>query len=82
MGLCVSGPFYGPISDSYGRKNPLLFALGLFLLGSILTVFASTFELMLWGRVPQGIGSGGCFTLGTAIIFDVYPAKQAVHAIN
>jgi MFS transporter, DHA1 family, multidrug resistance protein len=24
VGICISGPFYGPISDSFGRKKPLL----------------------------------------------------------
>ena len=30
LGICLSGPFYGPISDAFGRKKPLLFALLLF----------------------------------------------------
>src|SRR5437016_5954689 len=59
MGICISGPLYGPISDAIGRKKPLLFALGLFFAGSLITMYAPTFELMLWGRVLQGLGSGG-----------------------
>lgn len=82
MGICISGPLYGPISDAIGRKKPLLFALGLFLTGSLITMYAPTFELMLWGRVLQGLGSGGCFTLGTAIIFDAFKEKDAVVAIG
>ncbi len=82
IGICVSGPLYGPISDAYGRKKPLMVALGLFLLGSIITVFAQTFEQMLFGRVLQGLGSGGSFTLGTAIIFDAFQKEKAVRALN
>lgn len=82
FGICVSGPFYGPISDAFGRRKPLLIALGIFLIGSIITLFANTFPLMLWGRLLQGLGSGGCFTLGTAIIFDAFQAEQAVKAIS
>lgn len=82
VGICLAGPVYGPISDTIGRKKPLLAALGLFFAGSIMTLFSHHFELMLWGRVLQGLGSGGCFTLGTAIIFDVFKEKQAVLAIN
>ena len=37
---------------------------------------------MLLGRVLQGLGSGGCFTLGTAILFDVFQKEQAVMALN
>ncbi len=82
VGICVSGPFYGPLSDSFGRKRPLMIALLLFLVGSILTFFGTTFSQMLTGRVLQGLGSGGCFTLGTAIIFDAFQKEKAIQAIN
>lgn len=82
IGICVSGPLYGPISDSYGRKKPLIVALGVFLAGSILTVVAQNMDQMLMGRVLQGLGSGGCFTLGTAIIFDAFQKNKAITALN
>lgn len=82
FGICVSGPFYGPISDAVGRRKPLLVSLGLFLLGSIATVVSESFELMLWGRLLQGIGSGGCFTLGIAIFFDAFQKERAIRAVN
>jgi MFS transporter, DHA1 family, multidrug resistance protein len=37
---------------------------------------------MLIGRVLQGLGSGGCFTLGTAILFDAFQKEKAVQAMN
>lgn len=82
VGICLAGPFYGPLSDSWGRKKPLLIALGMFLTGSILTIFAQSLDQMLWGRILQGLGSGGCFTLGTAIIFDAFKKEKAVDALN
>jgi len=82
VGICISCLFYGPISDAFGRKKPLMLALGLFFIGSILTLFSPNFDLMLIGRVLQGLGSGGCFSLGTAIIFDVYNHQQAIQALS
>jgi DHA1 family bicyclomycin/chloramphenicol resistance-like MFS transporter len=82
IGICVSGPLYGPLSDAFGRKKPLLIALGMFVLGSIITVFAQNLDQMLWGRILQGIGSGGCFTLGSAIIFDAFQKEKAIDALN
>lgn len=82
IGICLSGPLYGPISDAFGRKKPLLVALSLFLAGSIMTTFAQNLDQMLWGRIFQGLGSGGCFTLGTAIIFDSFQKERAINALN
>lgn len=82
IGICLAGPLYGPISDSFGRKRPLMIALATFLAGSLLTLFASSFDEMLWGRILQGLGSGGCFTLGTAIIFDAFQKENAIRALN
>lgn len=82
VGICAACPLYGPLSDALGRKKPLLVALGLFLAGSIFTLLAQEFNLMLLGRVLQGLGSGGCFTLGTAVIFDVFQEKKAIEARN
>jgi len=82
VGICISGPLYGPLSDAFGRKKPLIIALGMFLAGSMITLFAQTLDQMLWGRILQGLGSGGCFTLGTAIIFDVFQKNKAIAALN
>jgi len=82
IGLCLSGPIYGPLSDSMGRRKPLLVALGLFLLGSVVTVFAANFFWLIFGRILQGLGSGGCFSLGSAIIFDAFSHKKALVAFN
>ncbi len=82
VGICVSGPLYGPISDSFGRKKPLMVALGIFLAGSALALFARNLDEMLWGRILQGLGSGGCFTLGTAILFDAFQKEKAIDALN
>ena len=57
-------------------------ALGMFLLGSIVALFSQNLDQMLLGRILQGLGSGGCFTLGTAIIFDSFQKEQAIAATN
>jgi len=82
VGICISGPLYGPLSDAYGRKKPIMIALSIFLLGSIVALFSQNLNQMLWGRILQGLGSGGCFTLGTAIIFDAFKKERAIAATN
>lgn len=82
VGICLSCPLYGPIADSFGRRKPLLVALGLFFIGSLMTLYTTDFSTMLIGRALQGLGSGGCFTIGTAIIFDFFPQERAMIALN
>ena len=82
LGICISGPLYGPLSDAVGRKKPLMLALLVFLAGSGITLFAQSLDQMLIGRILQGLGSGGCFTLGTAIIFDAFQKDRAIKALN
>lgn len=82
IGMCFAGPFYGPLSDAFGRRKPLLTALALFFAGSMITLMGDRFDIMLVGRILQGIGSGGCFTLGTAFIFDAFREERAVVALN
>ncbi len=82
IGICLSGPIYGPLSDSHGRKKLLMAALSLFLIGSLFTLSAQTFEMMLFGRLLQGLGCGGCFTLGTAVMFDTFQSEKAIRALN
>jgi DHA1 family bicyclomycin/chloramphenicol resistance-like MFS transporter len=82
IGICLSGPLYGPISDAFGRKKPLLVALGMFLLGSFITTLSQNFDQMVIGRILQGLGGGGCFTLGTAILFDAFTKERAIAANN
>lgn len=82
IGICLSGPIYGPLSDAIGRRRPLLAALALFFLGSLMTLWGDGLNVMLMGRLLQGIGSGGCFTLGTAIIFDVFKGDRAISVLN
>ena len=82
VGICLSCPLYGPLSDAFGRKKPLLIALCVFLAGSLITLVAKDLNEMLVGRILQGLGSGGCFTLGTAIIFDVFQKEKAIEVTN
>jgi EmrB/QacA subfamily drug resistance transporter len=72
----VSTPLYGKLSDLYGRKPFYLFAIVVFVTGSMLCGQAhSIYELALW-RGVQGIGAGGLMSLAFAIIGDVVPPRE------
>lgn len=76
LASAVTTPLYGKLSDLFGRKKMLLIAVGIFLIGSILSGMSqSMLELVLF-RGLQGIGAGGLMTLVLATIGDVVPMRE------
>jgi EmrB/QacA subfamily drug resistance transporter len=72
----VSTPLYGKLSDLYGRKPFYVFAIGVFVLGSVLCGLAgSIYELAAY-RAVQGLGAGGLMSLAFAIIGDVVAPRE------
>ncbi len=73
----ISGPFYGKLSDIYGRKPLLLFGIGVFLLGSALSGLSGDIYQLILFRGIQGIGAGSLFPIALAVIGDLFsPAER------
>jgi len=72
----ITTPLYGKLSDMYGRKPFYLFAIGIFVLGSVLCgTSQSIYELAGW-RAVQGVGAGGLMSLAFAIVGDLVPPRE------
>jgi EmrB/QacA subfamily drug resistance transporter len=72
----ISTPLYGKLSDLYGRKPFFLFAIGIFVVGSVLcTLSTSMYELAIF-RAVQGLGAGGLMSLALTIIGDIVPPRE------
>ncbi|GAA2632313.1 MDR family MFS transporter [Dactylosporangium fulvum] len=72
----IATPLYGKLSDIYGRKPFILFAIGIFIIGSALCGLAASIYQLAAFRAVQGIGAGGLFSLVFAIIGDVVPPRE------
>ncbi len=72
----ISTPLYGKLSDMYGRKPFYLFAISIFIVGSMLCGTAhSIYELAAY-RAVQGIGAGGLLSLAFTIVGDLVPPRE------
>jgi EmrB/QacA subfamily drug resistance transporter len=73
----ISGPIYGKLSDLFGRRPVLLFAVAVFLLGSLLAATSGSMAQFVLYRGLQGLGAGALFPLALAVIGDLFePAER------
>ncbi|MFZ2175788.1 MAG: MDR family MFS transporter [Rhodococcus sp. (in: high G+C Gram-positive bacteria)] len=72
----ITMPVYGKLGDLFGRKNLLLIAISIFLVGSVVGALAGNMTWLIAGRVIQGLGGGGLMILAQAAIADVVPARE------
>jgi len=73
----ITVPFYGKLSDIYGRKPLLMIGITLFLIGSGLSGLSQSMEQLILFRGIQGLGAGALFPISLAVIGDLFtPAER------
>lgn len=72
VSLGISGLFYGKLSDTIGRRPVIIAGLCLFTIASYACGLATTISQLLMARVFQGIGGGVAFSVGIAVVRDLY----------
>jgi DHA1 family bicyclomycin/chloramphenicol resistance-like MFS transporter len=82
VGFGLSQLAYGPVTDMLGRKPPLYFGLGLFLLGSIVCGLAQSIEWLIAFRLIQGIGAASVMVVPRAVIRDLHTGVEATRLMS
>ena len=72
LGLGIGPLFFGPISDSLGRKPIVYMGFGLFILASLICIYSESLFWMVIGRIMQGIGLSAPRTISIAMVRDSY----------
>ena len=73
----ISGPVYGKLSDLFGRRPVIIFAVSLFLISSILAGLSQNMAELILFRGLQGLGGGAIFPVALAVVADLYtPAER------
>jgi DHA1 family bicyclomycin/chloramphenicol resistance-like MFS transporter len=82
LGLSVGLLFYGPLSDSLGRKPVLFAGIAIYIFGCVLSIFSISFSTMLAGRILQGLGSAGPRTVVLAVVRDQYEGRDMARIMS
>jgi DHA1 family bicyclomycin/chloramphenicol resistance-like MFS transporter len=82
FGLAVGQVFFGPASDSIGRKSAISIGFAIFAAGCVLSIVATDFNTMLAGRVLQGIGAAGPRTVAVALVRDQYAGRAMARIMS
>ena len=82
IGLGIGPLLFGPLSDSLGRK-PLVYAgFAIFIFASFICVSSESLEIMLLGRLLQGVGLSGPRTISISIIRDTYSGNYMARIMS
>jgi len=82
LGSAVGQLAFGPLSDRFGRRGPLVLGSVLCVVASAVTVFAPTVEVLTVGRVAQGFAGAAGMVIGRAVISDLVEGTAAAKAFS
>ena len=82
LGLAFGQLFFGPLSDTIGRKPAIYAGYALFLIGVIISIFATSFPLMLFGRLLQGLGVSAPRAVSLALVRDRFEGRSMAQIMS
>lgn len=82
LGLGVGELVFGTLSDSFGRRPIVYVGVGIFVLASFLIIWSPTLEILLLGRVIQGIGLSAARSVSVSIIRDTYQGDRMARIMS
>lgn len=82
LGMAVGNLLVGAVSDSTGRKRPILLASAFFLAASLLCALAPSIELLIAARFIQGLAGGSAMVVARAVIPDVASGRDAARLFS
>src|SRR3954453_15505595 len=82
IGAVIGGFVFGMLADAYGRVRVLSLTILIFALFTGLSAFAQGYWDLVAYRTIAGLGLGGEFGIGMALVAEAWPAKQRARACS
>lgn len=82
VGMALGQLLGGPFSDRAGRRRPLLAALAVLAVSSVLCAFSPGIVAMMAARLVQGFSGGWAMVIARSIVVDLTSGARMVRALN
>jgi DHA1 family bicyclomycin/chloramphenicol resistance-like MFS transporter len=82
LGFGLAQLAFGPITDRFGRRAPLFFGIGLYVICAFLATFAPTFAILLGLRFVQGLGAASTRVIATSVVRDRYSGREMAEVMS
>ncbi|MEX5728968.1 DHA1 family bicyclomycin/chloramphenicol resistance-like MFS transporter [Rhodovulum iodosum] len=82
FGIGIGTLVAGPLSDSFGRKPVILSGALLYMAGAALAGLAQSLELVLLGRVVQGLGAAAPRVVALAVVRDLFSGREMARIVS
>lgn len=82
LGSAMGQLFFGPLSDKTGRKPAIYTGYAFFITGSIISVVAINFPIMLAGRIFQGLGLSAPQAVSLALVRDRFEGRKMARVMS
>ncbi|MBM7652273.1 MFS transporter [Neobacillus cucumis] len=76
IGMLVGGTIFGILADRYGRVIIFTYSILLFAIGTALTGLATNMEQVYLFRFIAGLGAGGEYGIGMALVAEAWPKDK------
>jgi DHA1 family bicyclomycin/chloramphenicol resistance-like MFS transporter len=82
VGMALGQLIGGPVSDQRGRRRPLIAAVVVMTIASVVCAIAPTIAVMMAARFVQGFAGGWAMVIGRAVIVDLATGARLVRVLN
>ena len=81
-GLAIGQFFYGPASDRFGRRGPMIFGAALYFAGSLACALAPSLPILILARFVQALGGCSGQVIGRAVARDRFDHRNAARVLS
>jgi DHA1 family bicyclomycin/chloramphenicol resistance-like MFS transporter len=82
IGMGMAQLVFGPLSDRFGRRAPLLVGMGIYVIAAFVAVFAPNFTTLLILRFIQGLGAASVRVIVTSAVRDRYSGREMAEVMS